>query len=142
MISYRYSSADIEPEQLQGFFVGWPAPPSPKTHLRLLQQSDEIVLAMDEATSCVVGFCTASTDKVLSAYIPLLEVLPNWQRQGIGSELVKRMLGRLHGLYMIDVTCDPQLQPFYGRFGMKPATGAIVRAYEWQAGAKGLREGS
>ena len=38
------SAAGITAAQLPGFFQGWPNPPSPETHLRLLQQSDYVVL--------------------------------------------------------------------------------------------------
>lgn len=89
---------------------------------------------MDDATSRVVGFITANSDGVLSAYIPLLEVLPKYQGQGIGTELITRMLKKLETLYMIDLICDPELQPFYSRFKMKSQTGMILRNYKYQAG--------
>jgi predicted N-acetyltransferase YhbS len=72
---------------------------------------------------------------VLSAYIPLLEVLPAYQGQGIGSELVRRMLAKLADLYMVDLLCDPGMQPFYERLGMRPTTGMLRRNYDRQAGA-------
>lgn len=137
MITYRYSTHGITTDQLQGFFVGWPAKPTPKTHLRLLQGSDEVVIAVDDDTGAVVGFITAITDRVLSAYIPFLEVLPGYEGRGIGSELVRRMLARLEGLYMVDLLCDKQLMPFYERLGMRGATGAMLRKHEYQAGAGG-----
>ena len=84
-------SGSILPHQLQDFFVGWPNPPSPEKHRELLGKSDFCLLAIDETTTMVVGFITAITDHVLSAYIPLLEVLPSYQGQGIGTELVRRM---------------------------------------------------
>lgn len=83
----------------------------------------------------VVGFITAITDHVLSAYIPLLEVLPSYQGQGIGLELVQRMLEKLNSIYMVDLLCDPDLQPFYARAGMQPASGMLVRNYHQQSGA-------
>ena len=63
-IRYTTSLHSITPENLQGFFVGWPNPPTPKAHLELLQASDAIALQ-----------------------------------------------------------CDPELQPFYQRLGMRPSTG-------------------
>ncbi|WP_218212220.1 GNAT family N-acetyltransferase, partial [Pseudomonas sp. 2822-15] len=78
-------------EMLQGFFVGWPNPPSSHTHLKLLEKSTHIVLAVDDENEQVVGFITAISDGVLSAYIPLLEVLTEYQGRGIGKELVRRM---------------------------------------------------
>jgi ribosomal protein S18 acetylase RimI-like enzyme len=127
LIVYIESVEGIRPGQLEGFFVGWPNPPSPETHLRLLANSDHIVLAVDGGTGNVVGFITALSDGVLAAYLPLLEVLPAYQGQGIGSELIRRMLEKLDGLRIVDLMCDPELQPFYARFGMKPYCGMIIR---------------
>ena len=42
------------------------------------------------------------------------------------------MLERLRELYMIDLLCDPPLQPFYERLGMQRAHGMLVRNYERQ----------
>lgn len=134
MIRYLYSPEAVQAEQLQGFFVDWPNPPRPEAHLKLLNGSSHVVLALDEESNRVVGFITAISDGVLSAYIPLLEVLPPWKGQGIGQELTRRMLERLRGLYMIDLLCDPDLQSFYQRAGMFPATGMMLRNYDRQSG--------
>ncbi|HEY7834916.1 MAG TPA: GNAT family N-acetyltransferase [Ktedonobacterales bacterium] len=134
MIAYFETAEEVTPEQLAGFFVGWPNPPSAATHLRLLRRSAFVVLAQDDQTGQVAGFITAVSDGVLSAYIPLLEVLPAYQRQGIGGELVQRMLAKLEGLYMVDLLCEPDLQPFYARFGLHPASGMLRRDYARQAG--------
>jgi len=135
LIVYTFSVVGVTPERLYGFFVGWPNLPSAETHLRLLQQSDRVVLALDEATGQVVGFITAITDHVLSAYIPFLEVLPAYQGQGIGTELVRRMLDQVRDCYMVDLLCDPEVQPFYEHLGLHRATGMMLRHYEWQAGS-------
>ena len=94
-ITFQADLQHITPERPQGFFVGWPNPPSPATHLRLLAGSDYVELAVDADTGQVVGFITAISDGVLAAFIPLLEVLPAYQGQGIGATLVNRMLARL-----------------------------------------------
>ena len=137
MINIRYveDTAGVAPEQLAGFFVGWPNPPSPATHLRLLQASDHIVLARDETTNAVIGYITALSDGVLFAYISSLEVLPAFQGHGIGSELVRRLLARLQDIYAIDLLCDPDVQDFYARLGMRPAGGMLIRNYARQSGA-------
>jgi ribosomal protein S18 acetylase RimI-like enzyme len=134
MIEYRETIDEISPEQLSGFFVGWPNCPSAETHLRILKGSHAVILAIETTSQRVVGFVTAISDGILSAYMPLLEVLPEFQNQGIGSELVQRMLKRLSSLYMVDVVCDPKLQSFYERFGLKPRVGMVLRNYENQAG--------
>jgi len=98
-IDYTDRIERIEPNHLRGFFVGWPNPPAPDDHLRILRGSDHVVLAIDEETDAVVGFVTAISDGVSCAYIPHLEVLPAYQGQGIGSELMRRILDRLRDLY-------------------------------------------
>lgn len=135
MIAYVDTLDGITPNRLGGFFVGWPNPPSPDAHLRLLAGSDHVVLAVDEETDRIVGFVTAITDGVLAAYIPLLEVLPEYQGRGVGTELTRRMVARLESLYMVDLLCDAELQPFYARLGMVPAEGMYLRNYDRQSGA-------
>ncbi|WP_042147774.1 GNAT family N-acetyltransferase [Paucisalibacillus sp. EB02] len=131
---YKNSLDGVTESMLEGFFVDWPNPPSTGTHLKLLKNSSYMVIAIDEDVNRVVGFITAISDGVLSAYIPLLEVLPNYKNQGIGKELVKKMLEQLRHLYMIDLCCDDDLVPYYEKFGMKKGTGMILRNYDRQAG--------
>jgi ribosomal protein S18 acetylase RimI-like enzyme len=133
-ITYQTTLDGITANCLAGFFVGWPRPPSAATHLRILAGSQVVALAVDDATGRVVGFVTALTDGVLSAYIPLLEVLPAHQRRGIGTALVHLVLDHLQGLYMTDVSCDPALQSFYARLGMTPSVGMTIRRYAHQSG--------
>ena len=113
-----------------GFFVDWTSKPSPQVHLNILHGSSHVVVAIDEESDQVVGFVTAIGDGVLSAYVPLLEVLPEYQNRGIGSELMRRMLEQLTGLYMVDVLCDAELQAYYARFGMQRAVGMCIRRYD------------
>ena len=133
-ISYQHDLDGVSERQLGGFFAGWPNPPAPATHLRLLRGSQHVVLARDDASGQVVGFITALSDGVLSAYIPHLEVLPAYQGRGIGTVLLQQMLGQLRELYMVDLICDPPLQPFYERLGMRPWSGMVLRNYDRQSG--------
>jgi len=136
-VEYRDEIDAIRPEQLGGFFEGWPDPPSPATHLRILRGSSHVVVAVDPATRRVVGFVTALSDGVLAAYLPLLEVLPEHRGRGIGSELVRRVLHALRDHYMVDVVCDPDVVPFYRRLGLQPASGASLRRFDRQSGREG-----
>lgn len=132
MITYIDSTERITASQLQGFFAEWPDPPSPQSLLRIFKGSDEIVLAVDSEAQRVVGYITAISDGVSCAYIPHLEVLEGRRGEGIGSELVRRMLAKLRHLYMIDLMCDPDVQPFYERLGLRTSTGMIIRNYDRQ----------
>jgi ribosomal protein S18 acetylase RimI-like enzyme len=133
-ILYRSSLSGLSPRNLQGFFVGWKRRPSPRTLLRLLHHSNEIIVAYDSAADRVAGFVTAITDHVLSAYIPLLEVLPKYRKQGIGRELVRRMLRKLEPYYMVDVVCDESVVQFYKKFRLTKSTAMIKRNYKHQSG--------
>jgi ribosomal protein S18 acetylase RimI-like enzyme len=133
---YTSSIESVTAENLDGFFVGWLNRPSPQTHLDLLKNSDEIILAIDENTGKVAGFITALMDRTLFAYIPFLEVLPAYQHQDVGKELVRRMLERLNDLYSVDLLCDQELQPFYAGLGMRQAYGMMIRKYGRQSGKK------
>ncbi len=136
MIVYTDSLEGITADALRGgFFVGWPNPPDTETHLRLLKGSDHVLLALDDATGNAVGFVTAISDGVTCAYISHLEVLPPYQGRGIGMELMRRMLEALRELYMIDLLCDEEVQPFYARLGMRRAAGMMVRNYDRQSGS-------
>lgn len=132
-ISYSDSLAGVTADHLHGFFVGWPNPPTPDTHLRLLHGSYAVWLAKDGER--VVGFITAISDGVLAAFIPNLEVLPEYQQRGIGSELMRRMLATLSNLYSIDLICDEDVQPFYERVGGRRYSGMVWRNYERQGGS-------
>ncbi|MCL2285249.1 MAG: GNAT family N-acetyltransferase [Firmicutes bacterium] len=133
MIQYTSDINLITEEMLQGgFFAGWPNPPSAAAHLRILHGAYVAWVAVDTTTSKVVGFINAVSDGVLSAYIPLLEVLPEYQKQGIGKELVSRMLESLKGLYMVDLLCDEDMQGYYAKLGMYKTTGMCARNFDRQ----------
>lgn len=136
MIDYTESLDGIRPDQLQGFFEGWPSRPDPETHVAILKGSSHVILATDPDDDRVVGFITAVSDGVLAAYVPLLEVRSPYRGRGIGRELVRRMLDRLERLYMVDLVCDPQMRPFYEQFDMKPATAMAIRRRDRQSGRR------
>ncbi len=124
----------VTAEALAGFFSGWPDPPSPETHLRILRGSAVAVVALDEE-GAVVGFVTALSDGVLSACVPLLEVRADWRGRGLGRQLVQRVLAELDGIYMVDLVCDTDLEGFYAELGLRRLPLAMgVRDYQSQSG--------
>ncbi len=130
MIEYIDNIEKIKPSDLKGFWESWLNPPSKEKHWRILKNSEFKILAVDCATGKVVGFVTAISDGVLSVYIPFLEVLPDYRRKRVGSELVKRMPKKVKDFYMIDLTCDKELQVFYEKFGMKKSIGMMIRNHK------------
>ncbi|MEJ7793179.1 MAG: GNAT family N-acetyltransferase [Gaiellaceae bacterium] len=126
-VVYTTDVSGLTAADVRGFFADWPTPLPPERHLEILRGSHTVVLARDGAVGSVVGFVTAVSDGVLSAFIPLLEVLPDRRGQGIGSELVRRILAELDSFYMVDLVCDPELEPFYQRFEMMLLSGMALR---------------
>lgn len=133
-VYYQTSIRHVRAKMLTGFFEGWPNPPDQTTHIRILNGSSHVVLALAPSRDKVIGFVTAISDRVTCAYIPLLEVLPEHRGQGIGTELVRRMLEMLEGIYAIDLLCEDDVVPFYERLGMQRANGMFIRNYENQSG--------
>ena len=133
MVTYSLNDPDLRASDFDDFFVGWSKRPSPETALRAVRNSYRYVVARDlsgGAGGKMVGFASAVSDGVLCAYIPFLEVLPEYQGKGIGTKLMKKLLAELRGFYMIDLTCDEELRPFYERLGMEPAIAMTLRNYD------------
>jgi len=127
MIKYTNNLTNLDENMLARFFVGWFNPPSSSEHMRILKGSYCVWLAIDTEINKVVGFINAISDGVLSAYIPLLEVLPEYKKSGIGKTLVGHMLDSLKDFYMIDVVHDKELQGYYAQFGMVKCTASCLR---------------
>ena len=133
-VTYSSDVTSVTAEQLAGFFVDWPDHPDPETHLEILRRSFAVWLAFDHERC--VGFINALSDGVFYAFIPLLEVLPEYQRQGIGDELLRRMIETLESMYAIDVVCDEVVAPFYAAKGFGQCSGMFKRNYANQGATK------
>lgn len=127
-MEYKSSLDGLNSSHFEGFCVGWGKPLNGEKLLKVLQSSYRVVVALKDGQ--VVGFVQAISDGLLAAYIPLLEVRPEYQNQGIGQELVKLLLADLKDLYMIDLCCDEDLSSYYQKFGMVPVRGMCKRNFE------------
>ncbi|MBU1179552.1 GNAT family N-acetyltransferase [Patescibacteria group bacterium] len=132
-IKYTNKRTLLTPKMLSGFFVDWPNHPDEKTHLKILRKSYMVWVALD-GNKCV-GFINALSDGVFYAYIPLLEVLPEYQGKGIGSKLLSNMLKSLNSMYAIDLVCDKSMASFYESKNFEKKVGMIKRNYKNQAGS-------
>lgn len=127
-MEYKSSLDGLTSNHFEGFCVGWGKPLTGEKLLAVLKSSYRVVVAMKDGQ--VVGFVQAISDGLLAAYIPLLEVRPEYQNLGIGQELVKQLLAELKDLYMIDLSCDEDLSSYYQKFGMVPVRGMCKRNFE------------
>lgn len=134
MIEYIDTLDEYENYTLEGFCDGWKKPLTTSQLQAVINNSTFKVLAVDTDEKKVVGIITALSDQTNWAFIPYLEVLPEYQKQRIGNELMQRMLTKLTHINCIDLTCDPEIQPFYERFGMLKSEGMVIRRYLHSSG--------
>lgn len=80
----------------------------------------------------LVGYIDCISNGVTDAYIQDLMVHPEYQGQGVGSELMNRMIDYLKAnkVYMISVVFDESLKPFYERFGFYTMLSGQMETYE------------
>ena len=95
----------------------------------MLEGSSHIVLAIDDTTRRIVGRISAISDGCHSAFVSMFEVLPSYRGQGVGKQLADKLFDALRTFRSIDLTCAPELRPYYEKFGMKPTTGMARRTW-------------
>jgi GNAT superfamily N-acetyltransferase len=121
MIEYRDAPEPTDLPQLAYLFerVGWGyRTREPERFARMVLGSRYSAVAYDHAV--LVGYARAISDDAFNAYISTVAVLPEHQRQGIGRELVRRLVeGRDHVTFVLHA--DPEVHPFYQRCGFRPA---------------------
>ncbi len=124
-IQYQTDLFDITTHKLDCFCVGWKHPIRGDEMYKILNNSYYFVLARDGDK--VVGFVNALSDGVKFAFIPMLEVLPPYQSNGIGTKLLNILFDQLSDIQNIDLTCDECLQQYYSKFGMLKSRGMVFR---------------
>ena len=67
----------------------------------------------------LIGYIDCVSNGVTDAYIQDLMVHPDYQRRGVGTELMTMMINYLKQkhIYMISVVFEENLKPFYEKFG-------------------------
>ena len=67
----------------------------------------------------LIGYIDCVSNGVTDAYIQDLMVHPDYQRRGVGTDLMKKMIDYLKKkhIYMISVDFEEKLKPFYEKFG-------------------------
>jgi ribosomal protein S18 acetylase RimI-like enzyme len=128
-IKYIYNIDDVIDYSLKNFCFGWKVPLTEIELRNTCKNSGFHILAIEEETKRIVGIITALSDNINFAFIPYLEVIPKYQKMGIGSKLFRLMLEKLKNIRCIDLTCDENMQSFYEKFNMSKSQGMIIRKY-------------
>lgn len=95
--------------------LGWSSAEKPELLLKALRNSHSVVTAWDGDT--LVGLGNAISDGYLVVYFPHLAVLPAYQGQGIGTEIVQRMQRQYRDFHQQTLVADGQAIAFYEKLG-------------------------
>jgi ribosomal protein S18 acetylase RimI-like enzyme len=129
-LSYR-DTHDIDIEQLAALFssVGWQARAADRDRLRQQVAGAMFVVSAWDVDK-LAGFARAISDGATNAYISTVAVLPTYQGQGIGRELIHRLIHGRKGLLFV-LHADSAVTEFYLKCGFEHAENMlrIPRAY-------------
>jgi aralkylamine N-acetyltransferase len=107
--------------------MGWwgEAPDDPAAIGRLVRGSHAFLVATDGGA--IVGIGRALSDRESDAYVQDIAVRSDRRREGIGTELVRRLVARLEddGLTWIGLVAEPGAIALYRRLGFSPMPGAV-----------------
>ncbi|NLJ15872.1 MAG: GNAT family N-acetyltransferase [Clostridiales bacterium] len=79
----------------------------------------------------LVGYIDCVSNMVTDAYIQDLMVAKEYQKRGIGTELVNKVISRTRkdGIYMVNVLFDEHLTRFYKKFGFNCVCGGQIQNF-------------
>ena len=95
--------------------MDWESGHYPEKLVAAMQHSDAVYSAWDGDR--LVGLMNALTDHAMTAYFHYLLVDPEYQRQSIGEELIKRMLAHYWDIPAKILLCDEGGQEYYKQCG-------------------------
>ena len=80
----------------------------------------------------LIGYIDSVSNGVTDAYIQDLMVHPDYQGNGIGTELMNRMIAFLKSkhIFMISVIFEDSLRSFYSRFGFTEMFSGQLQTFE------------
>jgi len=120
-IEYR-DTRDLPPGQVLALYraLGWSSADKPSALLAALAGSHQVVTAWHGDR--LVGLGNTISDGALVVYYPHLAVHPDYQRRGIGREIVRRLRARYADFHQHAVLADGDAVDFYQKCGFtRPA---------------------
>lgn len=117
-VTYRDSKSVPRESVLELYrAVGWSSAEKPDQLHQGLQNSHALITAWDGER--LVGLANAISDGYLVVYYPHVVVHPDYQRRGIGRELMARLMQRYEGFHQHSVLADNNAVSFYERCGFE-----------------------
>jgi GNAT superfamily N-acetyltransferase len=119
-IEYR-ETGDVPHEQVLALYRGneWSCAQKPEALHKALLASHSLVTAWDGTK--LVGLGNAISDGHLVVYYPHLLVLPEYQRRGIGTEIMRRLMQHYRGFHQQMLIADGRAVDFYRKCGFERA---------------------
>lgn len=98
----------------------------------LIKNSFVFMVVVEKRSGRAVGMGRLLSDGVSDAYIQDLVVLPTYRGQGIGKQLVKKLVEYcyLKGIHWIGLIAEPDQDEFYSKIGFKQMKNYIPMKYE------------
>ena len=105
--------------------MGWAERVSdPAKFQQMMEHTDRTVVVLEAED--VIGFGRALCDDVSNGYISMLAVAPEWRGQGIGSEIVSRLIGDDPGITWV-LRAGRESRRFWERQGFTVSEVAMER---------------
>lgn len=98
----------------------------------LIRGSFLFAIAKDEKTGRAIGMGRVLSDGVSDGYIQDLVVLPDYRKNGIGSQIVSLLVKtcRNNGLTWIALIAEPDSDSFYSPLGFQKMKGYVPMIYQ------------
>ncbi len=97
----------------------WSSANKPEQLLNALRHSHSLISAWDGER--LVGLGNAISDGFLVVYYPHLIVLPEFQGNGVGTEILKRLRAKYEGFHQHMLVADGRAIDFYKKCGFERA---------------------
>ena len=106
---------------------------APELHRKAFEASHTVVFAYADGRP--VGFGRAISDGAYQAAVYEMAVVPEFQRQGIGAQIMRAILDRLPGCNVI-LYASPGKEDFYRKLGLRQMKTGMARFQNPDAMAK------
>ncbi|MFK4083632.1 GNAT family N-acetyltransferase [Kribbella sp. NPDC020789] len=95
---------------------------------RILRESDVVMALVDSSLDRIVGFCRVLTDYVHVAFVLDVVIAPEHRGSGYGAMLMDALVhnSQLAQVRSIELVCQPDLVPFYRRWGFTDQVGSSL----------------
>ncbi|MGN9913193.1 GNAT family N-acetyltransferase [Phytohabitans sp. LJ34] len=126
-VELRDRVADERLPQLMALFAAgwWTADRAPEDVAAMLAASDLVFALVHRPDDRMVGFARVLTDGVYLALVLDVLVAPDMRGSGVGAMLMDAVVRhpRLAAVGSVELVCQPELFPFYRRWGFTEQVG-------------------